>query len=598
MNNNYLLLTLGHNSSALFVDMTDGNVIGYEQERISGIKSDSQFPMDAINEIRKHISPKQLQDCKIRISHWLDSDDIKKVTINGEVRQFIEPNKYITAHDISVLESISQDILFTNKDFTHHDAHAYSALNFFDYHNNSEVTDQHVLVVDGFGTDGEVLSLYSKTRDNTLFLLKRTYGYEYSLGLMYQYATSFCGMKENQDEYKFLGYEAHIDEFMDPTEIDVIDHMIERNVAIMFKSKNATKQKFSVYNLNTIKKMWYSRFREVVYESVYINAYNRLKTTEKKVFFERTVIAYFIQQTVEIFMSMLVAEYNINNLIVAGGLFYNVKVNNHLLKRIKGKFCAMPLAGDQGAAIGMFAHESKCQFPFRDLCFGKRSFYGAEKLVNNHVNIKYIELNSYQYNAEGGYTKSIVEEIVNKIINGRIVNLIYSSMEFGPRALGHTSSIFLPSTDNVADNNHMNNRNEVMPCAPICTLENAEKLFDKDELARVVGSDSYMICTHDYTEKYSDLVGGVMHKKTLFDDTFTGRPQIVNKKSCSGLLYEILQEVYRVSGAKCLVNTSFNVHGRPIAFSLTDILQNNAYQCEHARKDKEPILYIINDYNF
>ena len=45
---NYLLITLGHNSSALFVD-SDDKVIGYEQERLSGIKSDSQFPMDAIN---------------------------------------------------------------------------------------------------------------------------------------------------------------------------------------------------------------------------------------------------------------------------------------------------------------------------------------------------------------------------------------------------------------------------------------------------------------------------------------------------------------------------------------------------------------------
>ena len=36
-----LLLTLGHNSSAIFID--DNCVIGYEEERLTGIKADSQF---------------------------------------------------------------------------------------------------------------------------------------------------------------------------------------------------------------------------------------------------------------------------------------------------------------------------------------------------------------------------------------------------------------------------------------------------------------------------------------------------------------------------------------------------------------------------
>ena len=47
----YLLISLGHNASAIF---TSKNVtIGYEQERLDGIKSSSQFPYDAISEIIK-----------------------------------------------------------------------------------------------------------------------------------------------------------------------------------------------------------------------------------------------------------------------------------------------------------------------------------------------------------------------------------------------------------------------------------------------------------------------------------------------------------------------------------------------------------------
>ena len=58
-------------------------------------------------------------------------------------------------------------------------------------------------------------------------------------------------------------------------------------------------------------------------------------------------------------------------------------------------------------------------------------------------------------------------------------------------------------------------------------------------------------------------------------------------------MHHVLDAVEEICDAKCLVNTSFNAHGRPIAFDTTEILQNFEYQCEHARKGKEPFLFII-----
>ena len=561
---NYLLITLGHNSSALFVD-SDDKVVGYEQERLSGIKSDSQFPMDAINEIRKHISPSAFNDCKIRISHWFDSNSVDSTGM-------LIPNKYITKHDIDVLKSLSSDIKCVDEFFTHHDAHAYSVLGFHNYH--SSTRDKYILVADGFGTDGEVLSLY-KPNSEGINLIHRKKGYQNSLGLMYQYATSYCGMKENQDEYKFLGYEAHIDEILDEISIDIIDNQIELTVNNLYNC-------YAIGSgLDTTKLMWYDIFENLVNEIFKYNNYNKVEKTEFNI---RVVVAYFIQQTLEIYMSRLIEEYKIENLLVAGGLFYNVKLNNHLLNSITGKFCVIPLAGDQGAAIGMYVHETNRSFPFGDLCFGKRSFYSAEKIKN----INYI------CPSDAGELQTAAKLIAREIADGKIVNLIYDSMEFGPRALGHTSSLFLPTAENVANNNFMNNRNEVMPCAPICTFANSRNLFDMHELKRVVGSDEYMICTHDYLKKYSKHYGGVMHKKTLYENTYTGRPQIVKYDL---LLFTLLNEVENLTDYLCLVNTSFNVHGRPIAFSLTDIIQNHNYQVEHSRKGKEPVLYIVNTSN-
>ena len=72
---NYLLITLGHNSSAIFVDNSseEQKIIGYEQERLSRLKADSQFPIDAINEIEHNVGYEKMKGCTVLISHWFST---------------------------------------------------------------------------------------------------------------------------------------------------------------------------------------------------------------------------------------------------------------------------------------------------------------------------------------------------------------------------------------------------------------------------------------------------------------------------------------------------------------------------------------------
>lgn len=604
MEKNYLLLTLGHGSSAIFVNAETREIIGYEQERISGIKSDSQFPTDAINEILKHVSTEDIRDCKIRISHWFNSTD--------DSRKVFMASKYMTTHDYIYLQTmISNDIEFTCRSFTHHDAHAMSAYSFFNFYAKDKCEKQpaYIICADGFGTNEEVLSVYKARRDkNCIKLCARVKGYNNSLGLMYQYATSFCGMKENQDEYKFLGYEAHIDEVLDDNQIDVLDNFVDSFVNILYKAyeeasdidmeDEETRNKmldapktWLVQSSNAVidfsalgqtKSKWHERFREI------IDCFNQRKDVSVELQYEsynaRCIIAYVIQQTIEIYMKRLVQDLGAKNVIVVGGCFYNVKLNNAILKSIDGLFCAMPLAGDQGAAIGMLVgEEGASSFDFKTLAIGKRRLYNIESVIGNRKNIHVIE---------GGVHKDVEKYIARCIADGNIVNIVYGPMEFGPRALCNTSTICLPTVENVAANNTMNNRNEVMPCAPICTQDNADYLFSSMELQRTIGSDHFMICTHEYSSNvgYSKTLGGVMHNKTLEYGIYTGRPQIVRNGT---FMYNILKHVERMTGARCLVNTSFNAHGRPIVFETMDIIHNFNYQCEHAPKGKEPILFVI-----
>ena len=575
-----LLLTLGHNSSAIFVE--DDYVIGYEEERLTGIKSESQFPKNAINEIVSNIGFNRLKGSKIFVSHWFD--------FNNTI-----PNKYITEVDIENLKNISDDIVYVTKDFTHHDAHAWSAKAFFDYHmkksgkqldDNKEV---FIIVADGFGNNGEVLSVYNidnYEKDKTPHCLHKVYGYNNSIGLMYQYATAYVGMKENQDEYKFLGYEAYIDKYLEPYKFETADILVDSIVKNLYDgfikatSPNNYEITDNVINFKALQKTreYYYNVFEDCYSTLW-TADDRIKyDDEENVFIKRTIVAYCLQQSVEKFLGKIVSDFGMHNVIVVGGSFYNVKLNNYIFEHIKGLYCAMPLAGDQGAAIGVYAKYTGNQFPFETLCIGKRNFYNAEKVFGKN------------YYKEA--TDELAKEIAKKIADGYIVDLVHGAMEFGPRALCDTSSIFIPSTENTAQNNANNLRNEVMPCAPICTRENADILFGKENIDRVVGSDEFMILTHNYNKDYSELYGGVMHKKTL-EDVYTGRPQIVKEGTFE---WKILKYVEEICNIKCCVNTSFNIHGTPIIFNNKQIKDNWNFQVEHSKLNgfkKQPLLYVV-----
>ena len=579
-----LLITLGHNSSAIFVG---GNkVIGYEQERLSGIKADSQFPIDAINEIIRNVGIKEFMDCNVLISHWFDHV--------GDKYEFI-PSKYMSQKDYDFLNTlVSGPITFVDSSFTHHDAHAWSAMSFFNYFYNEDrkrftpmlKKQLYTIVADGFGTNQEVISIYEShyNKDKTPKLIHRVYGYEASLGLMYQYATSFCSMKENQDEYKFLGYEAHIMECFDEPDIDKLNKLIDEQVDRLTKmSENRTSPikglesgKIDVKMLSTVKSSWHD---------IFANVQDKISIIPDEkydyVFKLRVAIAYFIQGIIERYFVNLVEQYNMSNVVLVGGCFYNVKLNNTILTNTDGLFSVMPLAGDQGAAIGMYHKFTDEQFPFDTLSIGKRRLYNIKKNLPKRAH--YRKLNNYTS------ATLAAKEIAQLIADGHIVNLVMGDMEFGPRALCNTSSLMLPTAENVANNNHMNNRNEVMPCAPVCSVETVYELFDKEELQRVVGSDLFMICTHEYYKPYSQQYAGVMHKMPN-GQYATGRPQVARPGT---FMHHVLDYVHAACDVKCLVNTSFNAHGRPIAFDTTEILQNFEYQCEHARKGKEPFLFII-----
>lgn len=611
-NNNYLLLSLGHNSSALFMDCSDSAVdrvkpIGYENERITRIKSDSSFPREAINEIIKTVGLKKVLGCKALISTWFEGS-------NGF------PSKYISEKDIEFLETLCSEIDVTSSEFTHHDAHAYSAYAFLESHasakrlagDGEKAKYVFCLVADGFGTNREVISLYKKPTlscdPNDIEKVRSLWGYSYSLGLLYQYATSFCGMKENQDEYKFLGYEAYAYNYLKRREIDGLIDMSREyaNKIVEAWKTNATKKE-NIFLLNDCRtekgpipiSVGALEVAKTNVRAALKDVFSKLKIEyTPDTFGGRVTVAVFVQNAVEKAVSGIIdferkQHGEFENLCLAGGCFYNVKLNNHILNSLDGFVSIMPLAGDQGAPLGMFAREKGLEsIFFGDLCFGPRDFSQAKKLFSDKENVIYVD--NYEYSDE-------VFRIAAKLIaDGNIVNVVRRNMEFGPRALCNTSTLFLPTSDNLDLNNKINGRNEVMPCAPVVSIKNYKHIFSdvNGSVTRLIGSAKYMICTLRYN---LDNFGaskqhlGVMHDDPYTPDIYTGRPQLVH---ADNWMYGILEDVETLTGAKCIVNTSFNTHGNPIVFDMHSILQNFTYQKKNleAMGSSKNVYLIIMDF--
>lgn len=550
-----LLLTLGHNSSAVLVE--DDNVIcGYEEERLSKVKSDSGFPRLAIMKCLSENFCESLNT--IYISYW--NDDFTVFSPESTVSDKHFDKKFL----YTICKQYGAKIQYLSKDFTHHDAHAYAALNFFENHATKEELKRnyHVIVSDGFGNKEEVTSIY-KREGKKLVRLERVSSYFNSVGLMYQYATSFCGMKENEDEYKFLGYESHITEVLTPPEIDKLykysaafaDAYYARIPTV--KADENTNGYINVEKLKAVKEFWSNEFTRMLQVVVP----KRAISVEEK----RCIVGAFIQDVLEKFVGKFITKYNMQNVILSGGIFYNVKLNNYVMNHIPGKICVYPLCGDQGCGFGLYRYYYGT-FNFKSLLIGKRSLSLPED-VKAFCDKK--KISKFEYYSD---KSAFVDRIVELLREDKIVNVLTGNLEFGPRALCSTTTLAQPTDHNFKYINALNGRNAVMPFAPVILERKAEQYFGKAQIDRIIGSNYYMIITMDHliqerTEKYT----GILHKYPL-KNVYSSRCQFVPDTSTQ-YIKDVLEKLQDVNDF--WIQTSHNFHGTPILYSVIDAFKNH-----------------------
>lgn len=508
-----LLLTLGHGSSAILIK--DGKIVnGYMNERISKVKSDSVFPIHAILKlIEYHDIPK---DVTIYVSHWDPSGDV----------HMMKPKHW----DPMILKKLFpyHKLISCNKEFTHHDAHAFSIAAYNDLKINS-----HVIISDGFGTMGEVSTVYNvidSESPNRRFLKKllSVKGLNKSLGLLYQFATDYVGLKMNQDEWKL---NAKSTKYRSNNR-DKIDELARKYIKGILDDP---------FNLD---------YDPIVSENAFTNTHVLVHEYLKTHFPDKHKgdIALFLQLVVQGVISVYMDAFRIENIYLAGGVFMNVQLNGFIMDKISGKICVMPLSGDYGAALGVYkAHNP--DFTIDNFCFGKRSLKPVsvdEGLVT--------------------FSKDIVGLVRKSLKENKIVNVIKGDMEFGERALCNTSTLALPTIENAKYINSINGRDVDMPLCPVITRSLYKDIFRHTD--KVIRSAEHMIMAFPYQMCKPEWRGA---SHDLNNNQLSGRPQVVDPDHW---IYPIVDELGPI------INTSFNNHGKPICYGINEVIRTASYMRE------------------
>ena len=257
---------------------------------------------------------------------------------------------------------------------------------------------------------------------------------------------------------------------------------------------------------------------------------------------------YVFEQQFYKFAQPFLDEYADLPVTLSGGCALNVLLNARLLNERNGKVFVPPNPNDCGIALGGLLGYIKPQTQVDVTYAGVPVLDSAD--IDNYINSgKYDVINNVQ-----------PKELAHVIKAGKIIGVIQGNSEHGPRALGNRSIICNPVGD-MKDvlNAKVKNREWYRPFAPIVRLEDTQKYFHFPE-----GAESrHMTFVAEIRDEYKSVIPAVVHEDG------TGRLQTVSREQ-NPFIHQLLTEFAEISDHGVLLNTSFNVNGKPILSTLKD----------------------------
>lgn len=476
-----------------------------------------------------------LQNEKAPEKFSLKDDGWKSIKSDKDCREYVIKKIKI----ILEMYGINAPIEF----YDHHLSHAASA------YYSSGLQNALAITMDGEG-DGlsATVNICKREKIKRISFTSR----EDSAGYLYAAVTKRCGFKMSRHEGKITGLAAHGNS--DTGYQRIAQHVIVVNGRLKLKNlrRNNILEKLirRAYGLIGLHRT-FGAFQLV--EKCNDISNEDLAASMQRVLEDRLVeiVRYWVEKT------------GIRDVVVAGGIFANVKFNQCIgALDVINHFFVFPDMGDGGTAYGaaMLADVKRNGYiPDRSKL---SSVYLGPEFTDQEIVIE-LEKN---HNIKFHRSKDIAYDTAKLIAAGSIVGWFQGRMEYGPRALG-SRSILASAADGSINKwlNERMRRTEFMPFAPSCLYEHAEDVFEieKFQLKRAA---EFMTLTMKVRDEWAERVPAITHVDQ------TARPQLI-KYETNPLYHKMVMEYYKISGIPLIINTSFNVHEQPIVCGPNEAIE-------------------------
>lgn len=413
----------------------------------------------------------------------------------------------------------NQDISLSKVGVDHHLAHAYTAVS------ASNFSKALCVIVDGMG-EGSSTAIFELKNEKLNLVSKKSFLNMASLGLFYGHVCEACGFDPIKgEEWKVMGLAPY------------------------------GKKDDEIYNILTsllsCNENGFVRNRK--YSEIISNIFKPKNIRNEDLAFTAQLV--FEEKLLE-FLNILYAKYPHQNLILSGGCALNSAANGKIIKSTPFENLQIPMApGDDGNAIGAALSQWKHDNDKRSIPRSRSPYLGSEistvklKHLKKFSGLKYEQIES---------DRELCRKVASLLAEEKIIAWVQGRAEFGPRSLGNRSILADPRKKTVKDvlNERVKFREEFRPFAPSILTEFASEYFEEDQ------DSPYMDRT--LTFKKFDAPG-VVHTNN------TGRLQTVTKE-LNSKYHQLIQEFYNLTNVPILLNTSFNVMGRPIVHDIEDAI--------------------------
>lgn len=247
------------------------------------------------------------------------------------------------------------------------------------------------------------------------------------------------------------------------------------------------------------------------------------------------------------------------NLIIGGGCALNSSANGRVLENTKFKnLHVFSAPGDDGNAIGAAMLAFIEDYPGKGASSSPQSPYLGSALSSETLARVRQFGPPRQFEADFA---EICRRTARALADGKIVGWAQGRAEFGPRALGNRSILADPRDPDMKNkiNSRIKFRESFRPFAPAILHEHGPEYFVNYQ------ESPYMERTLRFKESVIGKVPAIVHEDG------TGRLQTV-KEEWNERFYQLIRAFYDITAIPLVLNTSFNVMGKPIIHTVEDAL--------------------------